>query len=69
MQITETASDGLKREFKVVVDKQDIEKKVSDRLGEIGRTIRMPGFRWCPLSFKGRSRCKSRISSTDLSFA
>jgi trigger factor len=45
MQITETASDGLKREFKVVVDKTDIEQKVTDRLGEIGRSIRMPGFR------------------------
>jgi trigger factor len=45
MQITETNSDGLKREFKVVVASSDIEKKVQDRLAEIGRSIRLPGFR------------------------
>jgi trigger factor len=45
MQITETNADGLKREFKVTVASNDIEQKMQDRLTEIGRTIRLPGFR------------------------
>ena len=45
MQVTETLSDGLKREFKVVISASDITAKVDDRLSELGRTIRMPGFR------------------------
>src|SRR6266481_3608235 len=45
MQITETNAEGLKREFTVTVASNDIEKKMQDRLIEIGRTIRLPGFR------------------------
>src|SRR5260370_6878295 len=45
MQITETNAEGLKREFTVTVESNDIEKKMQDRLSEIGRTIRLPGFR------------------------
>ncbi|HSK39955.1 MAG TPA: trigger factor [Arenibaculum sp.] len=45
MQITETSADGLKREFKVVVSAQDIERKMNDRLQELSRTMRLPGFR------------------------
>jgi len=45
MQITETNADGLKREFRVVVASSDIEEKVNDRLVEIGRQVRLPGFR------------------------
>ncbi len=45
MQITETRNDGLKREYKVVVSAQDIKSKVDDRLAELGRTARLPGFR------------------------
>ncbi len=45
MQVTEISSDGLKREFKVVVDSGDIETKINSRLEELGRTVNMPGFR------------------------
>src|SRR5207248_2026598 len=45
MQVTETASDGLKREFRIVVPAGELEEKVADRLGEIGRSIVLPGFR------------------------
>jgi len=45
MQVTETNSDGLKHEITVVVAAADIERRVTDRLSEIGRTIRLPGFR------------------------
>ncbi len=45
MQITDTNADGLKHEMKVVVAAADIERSVTDRLTEIGRTVRLPGFR------------------------
>jgi trigger factor len=45
MQVTETSADGLKHEMTVVIAAADIERSVTDRLSEIGRTIRLPGFR------------------------
>lgn len=45
MQVTETAAEGLKHEMTVVVEAADIERRVTDRLNEIGRSIRLPGFR------------------------
>lgn len=45
MNITETSTDGLKREFKVVISAQDIEEKVKGRLEELRRTVQLPGFR------------------------
>jgi len=45
MDVTETSTEGLKREFRVVVSAGELEEKVTNRLGEIGRTINLPGFR------------------------
>lgn len=45
MQVTETNAEGLKREYKVRVDKDEIDQKVQDRLKEVGRQARIPGFR------------------------
>ena len=45
MKVKETNVDGLKREFKVVVPSTDIEAKISDRLKEISKTVKLPGFR------------------------
>ncbi len=45
MQVTETLSEGLKREFKVVVEADQIETKMMDRLSELARNAQMPGFR------------------------
>ncbi|HZH25733.1 MAG TPA: trigger factor [Azospirillaceae bacterium] len=45
MQITETAAEGLKREFTVVVPANDIKARVDSRLTEIARDVRLPGFR------------------------
>jgi trigger factor len=45
MQVTETLSDGLRRAYSVVVPAADIESKCGAKLAEIGRTIRLPGFR------------------------
>jgi len=45
MQVTETKSEGLKREFKVAVPATEIEKNVSSRLKELAKTANLPGFR------------------------
>lgn len=45
MQVTQTLSEGLKREFKIVVSAKDIDEKLNHRLAELGRTVRLPGFR------------------------
>jgi trigger factor len=45
MQVTETSSEGLRREFRIVVPADDIESRMSRRLDELGRAIRLPGFR------------------------
>ncbi len=45
MQITETKNEGLKREFKIAVPFAEIETSVAERLKEISRTAKLPGFR------------------------
>jgi trigger factor len=45
MQVTETLSDGLKREFRVVVPLADLDARVNERLGELKDRVRINGFR------------------------
>jgi trigger factor len=45
MQVTETLSEGLKREFKVVVPAAELDAKVNARLDELKGRIRIDGFR------------------------
>jgi trigger factor len=45
MQVTETITDGLKREYTITVPAGDLEQEITRRLGEIGRQVRLPGFR------------------------
>ncbi len=45
MQVTETLSDGLKREFRVVVPASELDAKVNARLDELKGQIRLDGFR------------------------
>ena len=45
MQVTETLSDGLRRSFAVTVPQADIELKRAAKLGVIGKSVRLPGFR------------------------
>src|SRR5438874_5952477 len=45
MNVTETSAEGLKREFKITVPATEVEDRVSRRLGEIGQSVRIPGFR------------------------
>ena len=45
MQVTETLSDGLKRNYTVVVPVADLESRRTERLQTLGKTLRLPGFR------------------------
>ncbi len=45
MQVTETLSEGLKREFKVNVPASELDAKVNARLDELKGRIRIDGFR------------------------
>jgi trigger factor len=45
MQVTETLSDGLKRSYAVRVPAADLESQSRKKLADIGKTMRLPGFR------------------------
>src|SRR3954452_11949826 len=45
MQVTETVSDGLKREFKVVVPAADLATKADAKLVQLKDQVRLNGFR------------------------
>ncbi len=45
MQVTETLSEGLKREFKVVVPASELDARVNERLNEIKGRVNINGFR------------------------
>jgi trigger factor len=45
MQVTETRSEGLQREFKVVVPASDLDAKVNARLNEMKARVQIPCFR------------------------
>ena len=45
MQVVETASEGLKREFTIRIPASDIESKLTNRLQELSTKIHKPGFR------------------------
>ncbi len=45
MQVTETLSEGLKREFRVIVPASELETKVNTRLDDLKGKIRINGFR------------------------
>jgi trigger factor len=45
MQVTETVSDGLRREFQVNVPASDLEARMSGRLAELKDRVQLRGFR------------------------
>ncbi|MGZ5897667.1 MAG: trigger factor, partial [Xanthobacteraceae bacterium] len=45
MQVTETSSEGLKREYKIVVPKGDLEARRDTRLDELKGRVQLKGFR------------------------
>ncbi len=45
MQVTETSTEGLKREFRVVVAASDLSSRVNDRLTQMKDQVKINGFR------------------------
>jgi trigger factor len=45
MQVTETGSEGLKREYRVVVPATDLEARVAERLDDLKGRVQLRGFR------------------------
>ncbi|MBE6452514.1 MAG: trigger factor [Alphaproteobacteria bacterium] len=45
MNITETKSEGLKKEYKVVIPATDIASKIDTKIKQIAKTAKLPGFR------------------------
>src|SRR6202030_3215512 len=45
MQVTETSTEGLKREFKVVVPASDLDARLNDRLVALKDRVQIRGFR------------------------
>jgi trigger factor len=45
MQVTETSTEGLKREFRVVVPASDLSDRVTDRLTQMKDQVKINGFR------------------------
>ena len=45
MQITEDSSEGLRREYTIVVPRADLEERLETKLAELAKSQRVPGFR------------------------
>ncbi len=63
MQITETVSEGLRREFKIVVDAADLDARLIGRIEEMKPQVHLKGFRpgKAPTSHLKRSFGKSMM--------
>ncbi len=63
MQITETVSEGLRREYHVVVSQGDLDQKVTARLEEMKPRMHLKGFRpgKAPVSFLKKQFGKSMM--------
>jgi trigger factor len=64
MQITETVSEGLHREFKVLIDRSDLDARLTGRIEEMKPRVHLKGFRpgKAPVSFLKKSFGKSMMS-------
>jgi len=64
MQITETVSEGLHREFLVKIGASDLEAKLTGRLAEMAPKVHLKGFRpgKAPVSFLKKTYGKSLMS-------
>jgi trigger factor len=63
MQITETVSEGLRREFKVVIGAGDLDARLTGRLEEMKSRVHLKGFRpgKAPVSFLKQTYGKSMM--------
>ncbi len=63
MQITETVSEGLRREFKVVIPQNDLDSKLNTRIEEMKPRMNLKGFRpgKAPSSFLKKQFGKSMM--------
>ncbi|HUJ03283.1 MAG TPA: trigger factor [Rhizomicrobium sp.] len=61
MQITQTVSEGLRREFRIVVAAKDLDEKLVGRLDEMKPRVHLKGFRpgKAPISFLKKAYGKS----------
>jgi trigger factor len=64
MQITETVSEGLRREFKVVVPQSDLDSRLNGKIEEIKPRMNLKGFRpgKAPASFLKKQFGKSMMN-------
>ncbi|MBL6939246.1 MAG: trigger factor [Alphaproteobacteria bacterium] len=64
MQITETVNEGLRREYKVVVPKSDLDSRLNGKIEEIKPRMNLKGFRpgKAPSSFLKKQFGKSMMS-------
>ena len=64
MQITEVLTDGLHREFRVLVDAKDLDAKLTGKLTEMQPRISLKGFRpgKAPVSYLKKAHGKSLMS-------
>ncbi|MGB8365910.1 MAG: trigger factor [Rhizomicrobium sp.] len=63
MQITETVSEGLRREFKIVIGAADLDARLTGRIEEMKPQIHLKGFRpgKAPISFLKKNYGKSMM--------
>src|ERR1700733_13650226 len=64
MQITETVSDGLRREYKIVIGATDLDRKLTGRIEEMKPQVHLKGFRKgkAPVSYLKKTFGKSMMS-------
>ena len=64
MQITETASEELRREYKIVIGAQDLDQRLTGKITEIQPQVHLKGFRpgKAPVSFLKKTYGKSMMN-------
>ncbi len=64
MQITETANENLRREFRIVIGAKDLDERLSGRIVEMQPQVHLKGFRpgKAPVSFLKKTYGKSMMS-------
>ena len=63
MQITETVSEGLRREYKVIIPANDLDQRLTGRIEEMKPKVHLKGFRpgKAPVSFLKKTYGKSMM--------